>query len=198
MVPFLPLLPAMAMAISSGIAQTPPLPLMLSRDQLCHLFNRFSLLTSLSDVKKRIADAVKDDNQEAVAVTTAIQEEIFSEMGVDAGFGISCLGKVSSFYENDHELMVRFYKFVATEEMACDEAELEPDEFAEKMHNQQQLHEKQLEMLKLMRKLHSDDQSVILEKLHQQLESAEFDSSASILSSEEIQEIVERKSLSSV
>lgn len=64
--------------------------------------------------------------------------------------------------------------------MACDEAELEPDEFAEKMHNQQQLHEKQLEMLKLMRKLHSDDQSVILEKLHQQLESAEFDSSASI------------------
>lgn len=28
------------------------------------------------------------------------------------------------------------------EEMACDEAELEPDEFAEKMHNQQQLHEK--------------------------------------------------------
>lgn len=30
----------------------------------------------------------------------------------------------------------------AREEMACDEAELEPDEFAEKMHNQQQLYEK--------------------------------------------------------
>ncbi|KAL0549585.1 hypothetical protein IC582_014070 [Cucumis melo] len=187
----------MAMAISSGIARTPT-PSMLSRDQLFHLFSRFSQLTSLPDVKKRIADAFRDDNQEAVAVTTAIQEEIFSEMGVDAGFGISCLGKLSSYYENDLELMVHFYKFVAMEEMACDEAELEPDEFAEKMNNQQKLHDKQLEMLQHMRKLNSDDQSAILEKLHQQLESVEFDSSASILSSEEIQEIVQRTSPASV
>ncbi|KAA0042919.1 plant/MOJ10-14 protein [Cucumis melo var. makuwa] len=210
----------MAMAISSGIARTPS-PSMLSRDQLFHLFSRFSQLTSLPDVKKRIADAFRDDNQEAVAVTTAIQE-IFSEMGVDAGFGISCLGKLSSYYENDLELMVHFYKFVAMEEMACDEAELEPDEFAEKMNNQQKLHDKvrrqplfpifieskyfelnvlfiqQLEMLQHMRKLNSDDQSAILEKLHQQLESVEFDSSASILSSEEIQEIVQRTSPASV
>ncbi|XP_022156519.1 uncharacterized protein LOC111023401 [Momordica charantia] len=171
---------------------------MLSRAQLFHLFSRFSALTSLSDVKKRIAAAVRDDKQEAVAVTTAIQEEIFSEMGVDAQFGMSCLGKVNSFYENDQELMVHFYKFIAMEEMACDEAELEPDEFAEKMHSQQQLHEKQLEMLKHMRKLHSDDQCAILEKLHQQLESAEFDGMASILSSEEMQEIVERRGVSSI
>lgn len=188
----------MAMVISSTVNQSPSVPPMLSRDQLFQLFNRFSLLTSLSDVKKRIADAVRDDNQEAVAVTTAIQEEIFSEMGVDAGFGISCLGKVSSFYENDHELMVRFYKFVAVEEMACDEAELEPDEFAEKMHNQQLLYINQLEMLKHMRKLHSDDQSAVLEKLHEQLESAEFEGSASILSSGEIQEIIQRKGVSSI
>ncbi|XP_022928187.1 uncharacterized protein LOC111435086 [Cucurbita moschata] len=177
--------------------QTPSIPSMLSRDQLFHLFNRFSVIVSLSDVKKRIADAVRDDNQEAVAVTTAIQEEIFSEMGIDSRFGISCLGKVNSFYENDLELMVRFYKFVAAEEMACDEAELEPYEFAEKMNNEHQLHKMQLEMLKHMRTLNSDDQSAILDKLHEQLESAEFDSLASIMSLEEIQEIVQTKGVSS-
>ncbi|KAG7022661.1 hypothetical protein SDJN02_16395 [Cucurbita argyrosperma subsp. argyrosperma] len=143
--------------------QTPSIPSMLSRDQLFHLFNRFSVIVSLSDSR----------------------------------FGISCLGKVNSFYENDLELMVRFYKFVAAEEMACDEAELEPYEFAEKMNNEHQLHKMQLEMLKHMRTLHSDDQSAILDKLHEQLESAEFDSSASIMSLEEIQEIVQTKGVSS-
>ncbi|XP_034705801.1 uncharacterized protein LOC117929585 [Vitis riparia] len=164
---------------------------MLSRDQLLHLFNRFSFLTSQPDVKKRIADAV-EDKQEAVAVTTAIQEEIFSEMGIDPRFGIACLGKVNMVYENDQDLMLRFYKFVAKEEVACEEAELGPDEFAERIHAQHKLQEQQLEMLKHMRKFHLDDQSVILEKLRQQMEKANFESEPSILSSEQIQEIVRR------
>ncbi|TKY63061.1 hypothetical protein E2542_SST12926 [Spatholobus suberectus] len=64
-------------------------------------FFHFGNLRYLSaDVKKRIAEAVRD-KQEAVAVTTAIQEEIFLEMGVDPRFGISCLGRVSTVCEND-------------------------------------------------------------------------------------------------
>ncbi|KAG6793334.1 hypothetical protein POTOM_002541 [Populus tomentosa] len=208
---------------------------MLSREQLLYLFNSFSQLTSQPDVKKRIADAV-NDKQEAVAATTTIQESIFLEMGVDPSFGISCLGKVNVVYENDQDLMIRFYKFVAKdntngdyeiklvdnsialdnklnwlrvrdsvllisckhkfrtyEEMACDEAELGPDEFAEKMHYQQQLQEQQLEMLKHMRKFHMDDQSAILEKLHQQMENANFEGEASVLSPEQIQETVRRR-----
>ncbi|KAF2283073.1 hypothetical protein GH714_043817 [Hevea brasiliensis] len=136
---------------------------MLSKEQLLLLFDRFSQLTSQPDVKKRIKDGV-NDKQEAVAVTTAIQEAIFLEMGIDPSFGISCLGKVNMVYENDQDLMIRFYKFVASEEMACDEAELGPKEFTEKMQSQQKLHEQQLEMLKYMRKFHLDDQSVILGK----------------------------------
>ncbi|XP_031378251.1 uncharacterized protein LOC116193650 [Punica granatum] len=165
---------------------------MLSKEQLLHLFDRFSFLTSLPDVKKRIADAVQD-KQEAVAVTTAIQEEIFQEMGTDPRFGIACLGKVNMVYESDQDLMIQFYKFIAREEMACDEAEIGPDEFAERMHYHQKLQEQQLEMLEQMRKFHLDDQSVILEKLCHQLESANFENEASVLSSEEIQEIVRRK-----
>ncbi|KAG5254386.1 Septation ring formation regulator EzrA [Salix suchowensis] len=165
---------------------------MLSREQLLYLFNSFSQLTSQPDVKKRIADAV-NDKQEAVAATTAIQESIFLEMGVDPSFGISCLGKVNAVYENDQELMICFYKFVANEEMACNEAEHGPDEFAEKMHYQQKLQEQQLEMLKYMRKFHLDDQSAILEKLRQEMENANFEDEASVLSPEQIQESVQRR-----
>ncbi|GLT69840.1 hypothetical protein SLA2020_419580 [Shorea laevis] len=165
---------------------------MLSREQLLYLFDRFALLTSQQDVKKKIADAV-NDKQEAVAITTAIQEGIFLEMGVDPSFGLACLGKVNMTYENDQDLMIRFYKFVANEEMACDEAELGPDEYAERLRTQENLQEQQLEMLKCMRKFHLDDQSAILEKLHQQMQEANFDMEASVLSSEQIQEVVRRR-----
>ncbi|CAK9149905.1 unnamed protein product [Ilex paraguariensis] len=165
---------------------------MLSREQLLHLFDRFAFLTSQLDVKKRIADAV-NDKQEAVAVTTAIQEEIFGDMGVDPRFGIACLGKVSTAYENDQDLMIHFYGFLAKEEMACEEAELGPEKFAERLHMQEKLQEQQLEMLKYMRNFHLDDQSTILDMLHQQIEKANFDSEASVLSVEQIQDIVRRK-----
>ncbi|KAF7034281.1 hypothetical protein CFC21_045317 [Triticum aestivum] len=164
---------------------------MMTREQLLHLFSRFSFLTSLPEFKDRIADAVSD-KQEAVAVTTEVQEEILREMGIDPGFGISCLGKVNVVYENDMDLMIKFYQFVAKEEMAIDEAELEPLEFAEKMHSQQELQQQQLEMLVQIRKYSPESQSVILETLHKQLESADFDTSASILTPEQIQGIVEK------
>uniref|UniRef100_A0A0D3HLW1 Uncharacterized protein n=1 Tax=Oryza barthii TaxID=65489 RepID=A0A0D3HLW1_9ORYZ len=141
---------------------------MMTRPQLLHLFSRFSFLTSLPEVKARIADAVRD-KQEAVAVTTEIQEEILREMGIDPSFGIGCLGKVNVMYEDDMELMVKFYQFVAKEEMAIDEAELDPREFAEKLHAQHKLQE----------------------QLRKQLESANFDTDASILTPEQIQQIVE-------
>ncbi|XP_039776911.1 uncharacterized protein LOC120644357 isoform X2 [Panicum virgatum] len=142
---------------------------MMTREQLLHLFSRFSFLTSLPEVKQRIADAVRD-KQEAVAVTTEIQEEILREMGIDPGFGIGCLGKVNLVYENDKDLMIKFYQFVAKEEMAIDEAELEPIEMAEKLHAQQ----------------------ILQEQLRKQLEEANFDISASILSSKQIQEIIQK------
>ncbi|CAI8612071.1 unnamed protein product [Vicia faba] len=165
---------------------------MLSREQLFHLFERFAILTTQPDVKKSIVDAVLD-KQEAVAVTTAIQEEIFLEMDIDPRFGISCLGKISTEYENDRDLMIEFYKFLAKEEMACDEAELGEEEFAEKKSYQQNLQQQQLEMLRHMRKFNLDDQSAILEKLHQQMQNGNYESETSILSAEQMEEMVQRK-----
>ncbi|KAJ1685525.1 hypothetical protein LUZ63_016915 [Rhynchospora breviuscula] len=163
---------------------------MLSREQLLNLFSRFSFLISLPDVKKRIVDAVRD-KQEAVAVTTAIQEEILHEMGIDPRVGIGCLGKVNTVYENDMELMLKFYQFVAKEEMAIDEAELDPDEFAQKINAQQAFQNQQLETLKNMRKYSREDQSAILDYLRKQLEGANFDPNASsILTPHQLQEIV--------
>ncbi|KAI5431336.1 hypothetical protein KIW84_035495 [Lathyrus oleraceus] len=114
-------------------------------------------------------------------------------MGVDPRFGISCLGKISTEYENDRDLMIEFYKFLAKEEMACDEAELGEEEFAEKKSYQQNLQQQQLEMLRHMRKFNLDDQSAILEKLHQQMENGNYESEASILSAGQMEEIIQRK-----
>ncbi|ERN09927.1 uncharacterized protein LOC18438092 isoform X1 [Amborella trichopoda] len=166
---------------------------MLSRDQLLQLFNRFSYVTSTPEVKKRIKDAV-NDKEEAVMVTTAIQEEILSEIGVDPRFGIACLGKVNATYQNDRDLMIQFYRFAVKEEMACDEAKLEPDKFAEKIQSQQKLQEQQFEMLKKMRKFPWDDQSSMLEELQSQMVNANFDDSAAVLTIEQIQEIARRRS----
>ncbi|GLT27235.1 hypothetical protein SLA2020_022490 [Shorea laevis] len=138
---------------------------MLSREQLLYLFDGFALLTSQSDVKKRIADA------EAVAITTTIKKGIFLEMGINPRFGLAYLG---------------------SEEMACDEAELGPDELAERLHSQQKLQEQQLQMLKYLCKFHLDDQSAILEKLHQQMQEANFYKQGSVMSLEQIQEVVQR------
>ncbi|KAF9666224.1 hypothetical protein SADUNF_Sadunf16G0207400 [Salix dunnii] len=196
---------------------------MLSREQLLYLFNSFSQLTSQPDVKKRVADAVNDKQeavaattaiQESIFLEMGVGESdpsvslvslnfsiysskwgllIFKMLGIDPSFGISCLGKVNTVYENDQDLMICFYKFVANEEMVCIEAEHGPDEFAEKMHYQQKLQEQQLEMLKYMRKFHLDDQSAILEKLRQQMENANFEDEASVLSPEQMQESVQRR-----
>jgi hypothetical protein len=51
----------------------------------------------------------------------------------DPKFGIDCLGKVNSVYADDRELMIKFYDFVSREEMACEEAELGPEAFKQKM-----------------------------------------------------------------
>ncbi|KAI3421451.1 AP2/ERF domain-containing protein [Psidium guajava] len=119
---------------------------MLSKDQLLHLFHRFSSLTSLPDVKKRISEVVQD-KQEAVTMTTEIQEEIFQEMGI----GEKMVGKTLCLWGREEE--------------ACDEAEFGLDEFSERMLNQQKLQEQQMEMLKYMRQFNLDDQSAILDKI---------------------------------
>ncbi|KAF5725443.1 hypothetical protein HS088_TW23G00165 [Tripterygium wilfordii] len=79
------------------------------------------------------------------------------------------LSKVNTAYENYRDLMVRFYKFVANEEMVCEEAELGAQGFKEKMHGQQKLQE----------------------QLHQQMENANFEGEVSVLSSNRFKRLFE-------
>ncbi|KAH0685129.1 hypothetical protein KY285_015680 [Solanum tuberosum] len=58
---------------------------MVSKEEFLHLFDRFVFLICQHDVKQRIVDVVNHKHMDmhvAVAITTAIQEEIFSEMGI--------------------------------------------------------------------------------------------------------------------
>ncbi|KAH6766600.1 plant/protein [Perilla frutescens var. hirtella] len=114
-------------------------------------------------------------------------------MGVDPQLGLACLGKVNMVYEDDRDLMIQFYGFVAKEEIACEEAELGPERFAERIEMLSHLEAHQLEMLKHMHNLQLDDQSAILEKIRQQMENAGFQPEASLLAAEQIQNIVGRR-----
>ncbi|KAI4339658.1 hypothetical protein MLD38_024575 [Melastoma candidum] len=155
-------------------------------------------VSSHSDVKKRIADGVQD-KQEAVAVTTAIQEDIFREMGI--GYGISRIcNQLCNFWKWNLLLLLHSNKLDAhipssgvREEVACDEAELNPSEFSEKKLHWEKFQEQQLEKLTEMRRYNLDDQSVILYKLRQQMEDGNFDDMTSLLPSEQMQEIVRRR-----
>ncbi|GLJ08937.1 hypothetical protein SUGI_0098850 [Cryptomeria japonica] len=165
---------------------------MLTRQQLLHLFDLFAIELGKAEVKKRIADAVRD-NQEPVAITTEIQEELLLKMDIDPQFGISCLGKINTVYENDRELMLQFYDFVAKEELACDEAELGPAGFSEKVRQQQKLQEQQLMMLRQMRELPIDDQCSVLKALHEQMEQGQYENSSAVMTQEQIQHLINRK-----
>lgn len=167
---------------------------MLSREQLLQLFDDFSLIVSKPDVKKRIADAVKQ-KQEAVAVTTEIQEELLEQMGVEPKFGIACLGKVNAIYKDDRELMLRFYAFVTKEELACDEAELGSNAFQQKMQQFEKIQDQQLQVLQRLRSLPIKEQQLFLEKLHDHMQQSQYEHGSSMLESAEIQEFFQKQKL---
>ncbi|XP_049395063.1 uncharacterized protein LOC125859371 isoform X2 [Solanum stenotomum] len=147
---------------------------MVSKEEFLHLFDRFALLICQPGICQ-----AKDCG--------------CCQSQTDPQFGLACLGKINMTYESDRDLMIRFYEFIAKEEMACEEAELGPDRFAERLTMQQNLQEQQLEMLKYMRSFHMDDQSAILEKIHQQSNKANFETGASVMTVEQMQDVVRRR-----
>ncbi|MCO5559953.1 hypothetical protein L7F22_013557 [Adiantum nelumboides] len=167
---------------------------MLSRQQLLQLFDDFSRIVSRPDVKKRIEDAVKQ-KQEAVAVTTEIQEELLEQMGVEPKFGIACLGKVNAIYKDDRVLMLRFYAFVTKEELACDEAELGSQAFQVKMQQFEKIQDQQLQVLRKLRTMPIKEQQGFLEKLHDHMQHSQYDG-GSMMESIEIQEFFRQQQMS--
>eukprot|EP00250_Pteridium_aquilinum_P028389 c37074_g1_i1 orf=309-851(-) len=168
---------------------------MLSRQQLLQLFDDFCHIVSKPDVKRRIEDAVKQ-RQEAVAVTTEIQEELLEQMGVEPKFGIACLGKVNAIYKDDRELMLQFYAFVTKEELACDEAELGSHAFQSKMQQFEKIQDQQLQVLQKLRGLPIKEQQVFLEKLHDHMQQSQYEHGSSLMESVEIQEFFQRQQMS--
>jgi len=165
---------------------------MLSKEQLLQLFKEFSEVLDRPDTKKRIADAVKA-KQEAVNLTTDVQEELFIKMGVDPRFGIECLGKVNKVYEGDRDLMIKFYEFVTREELACEEAELGPEAFAQKMENVKKIQQQQMGMLQQLRGLPVDQQQAFLQGLQSQMHQTQAGPGGSAMTPEEIQEFFARQ-----
>jgi hypothetical protein len=164
---------------------------MLTKEQLLDLFRDFSNVLDQPETKRRIADAVRA-KQEAVNVTTEIQEELFFKMGVDPKFGIDCLGKVNVVYANDRDLMIQFYQFVSREEMACEEAELGPEAFARKTEEVKKFQQQQMRTLQQLRGLPVGEQQAVLQGLQAKMHEAQS-SGGSAMTPQEIQEFFARQ-----
>ncbi|KAG0588954.1 hypothetical protein KC19_2G280900 [Ceratodon purpureus] len=164
---------------------------MLTKEQLRQLFGDFSNVLDQPETKRRIADAVRA-KQEAVNVTTEIQEELFLKMGVEPKFGIDCLGKVNTIYANDRELMIQFYQFVSREEMACEEAELGPEAFARKMEDVKKFQQQQMGMLQQLRGIPVDQQQAVFQSLQTKMHEAQTSGGAA-MTPQEIQEFFARQ-----
>ncbi|KAG0570436.1 hypothetical protein M758_6G155700 [Ceratodon purpureus] len=164
---------------------------MLTKEQLLQLFRDFASVLALPETKNRLAEAISD-KQEAVNVTTEIQEELFLKMGVDPKFGIESLGKVNIVYADDRDLMIQFYQFVSAEEMACEEAELGPEAFARKMEEVKKSQQQQMGMLRQLRGIPVDEQQAFLQELQSKMHEAQSESGAA-MTTQEIQEFFEQQ-----
>ncbi|KAG0614166.1 hypothetical protein M758_6G155700 [Ceratodon purpureus] len=149
------------------------------------------LFWNKTETKNRLAEAISD-KQEAVNVTTEIQEELFLKMGVDPKFGIESLGKVNIVYADDRDLMIQFYQFVSAEEMACEEAELGPEAFARKMEEVKKSQQQQMGMLRQLRGIPVDEQQAFLQELQSKMHEAQSESGAA-MTTQEIQEFFEQQ-----
>ncbi|CAK9858453.1 unnamed protein product [Sphagnum jensenii] len=165
---------------------------MLSKQQLLQLFQDCSAAFENQETKNRIADAVRE-KREAVTVTTEVQEELFIKMGIDPKFGIDCLGKVNSIYADDRELMIKFYDFVSREEMACEEAELGPEAFKQKMEHVKKIQQQQLGMLQQLRSLPVDQQRNFLQGMQSDMRHLQPTPGNAAMSPQEIHDFFQRQ-----
>eukprot|EP00884_Botryococcus_braunii_P023552 jgi/Botrbrau1/9881/Bobra.0080s0016.1 len=103
----------------------------LTETQLINFFRAATTAMESADVKSQLRLAAAD-GQDACDVVTEVQRGVFESQGVDGDFGIEFLAHVREVYGNDLKIMADFFRFVAREELALDEAELTPEEFERK------------------------------------------------------------------
>ncbi|GAQ84396.1 hypothetical protein KFL_001870170 [Klebsormidium nitens] len=141
---------------------------MLTKEQVLD-FCRLNLAAlEKPEVKQRIAEHFKAGEQ-AAEMTTKVQEEIFSSMGIEPKFGISCLGRVGSVFRNDQEVMMNFMELIGREELACDEAE-KPEEFRKKMELMQKMHEQQVAMEEHLKGKSPEERLAFIQNMQRQMQ----------------------------
>ena len=84
---------------------------MLSKAQLMAFFDAGEALLASEETRRKLKDA-KLLNRDVEELVTSLQKELLESQGVQGDFGISCLGRISTEYKQDSQLMARFLKFV--------------------------------------------------------------------------------------
>lgn len=106
---------------------------MLTREQFFRIFSQFQAMAMSEQGKERLRKAVQ--NGEQVEDELAKMEiDICKELGIDGDHAQACFRLVFEYYQTeDPALCAAFERFLQLQSMACDEAELGPEKFQEKL-----------------------------------------------------------------
>eukprot|EP00054_Salpingoeca_dolichothecata_P031722 m.264409 g.264409 ORF g.264409 m.264409 type:complete len:323 (+) comp27807_c0_seq1:82-1050(+) len=123
---------------------------MLTKDQLLRIFAKFKAIVNSPAGKQRLKDAVKA-GKDPEDETTAIQKEIAVALGIDGEHCMNCFREVMKTYQQtDPSLCQQFALFLQTESLACDEAEMTPEAFAQKVAQMNAARQQQMAMMQQM------------------------------------------------
>jgi len=106
---------------------------MISKDQLLTIISNFEGIIESEDGKARLKAVAAVEDGVVEDETTKMQTEIIQNMGLDPAKVMEMFKTVLKHYKDDEELCAKFVHFCELESLACDEAEMTPEEFEKKM-----------------------------------------------------------------
>eukprot|EP01024_Parvocaulis_polyphysoides_P068372 TRINITY_DN8318_c0_g1_i1.p2 TRINITY_DN8318_c0_g1~~TRINITY_DN8318_c0_g1_i1.p2 ORF type:complete len:130 (-),score=11.05 TRINITY_DN8318_c0_g1_i1:38-427(-) len=119
----------------------------LSRDQILQFIADVFQLLDQKETKLQLKEAF-ENGKDVENLITQLQMQLFQQQQIDGKHGIEFLSRVSEVYKTDPEVLTAFYGLVEREELALDEVELDPHEYAQKYRLYIQQYEQRQKMLK--------------------------------------------------
>jgi hypothetical protein len=145
---------------------------MLTREQLLTLFKLNTQRLAHPDTRRRLRQGVQS-GRDPSEITTEVQREVLGSLGIDPDFGIDCLSRVSTLFQNDREVMTDFFTFVTKEELACEVAEMSEEEMKRKMAHISFMKQQHKHILDDLRHLPPEEQHAYLHKVQVKVQAAQ-------------------------
>eukprot|EP01147_Barroeca_monosierra_P004199 gene4199-6545_t len=105
---------------------------MLTKDQILIFCDKIKAQAQLPETKQRFKDLIAQGKPVEDAIVP-LEKEVFLQMSIEPSHGQSCLKQVITTYQHDPQVMVAFQGMMEIQTLLCDEAELTPEQFQQRL-----------------------------------------------------------------